>query len=228
MITLIHGDDIKSSRNYFLEQKSLKKNPASLNGENISLTDIVQLLEGKGLFEDNNTIFIEDFFSKKKGRELEEILSLVNTHSLSEIIFWEGKILTPKQISSLKKAEVRLFKLPQTIFSFLDSLRPQWGKQLVILFHQALKNTDAEFIFYMLIRQFRLLLALSDNSKNVIEEAVRLAPWQKTKLQKQANLFSVEELKIVYNNLYEMDLSQKTGALNMTLTQAIDMLLLKI
>ena len=230
MITLIHGDDIKASRNYFLEQKALKKNSISFNCENLSLCEVTQVLEGGGLFEEAKTIFVEDFFGKKKpGRDFEQILDFFNTHPSFDIIFWEGKILTPKQISSLKKAEIKLFKLPQAIFSLLDSLRPNSSKQLVILFHEALQNSDAEFIFYMLIRQFRLLLALSDNSsQNTIDEALRLAPWQKNKLQKQSSLFSFDKLKRIYNKLYEIDLGQKTGALNLTLTQSIDFLLFEI
>lgn len=245
MITLIHGDDIKESRNYFIEQKKLKKASSTLSGENVNFSAFTQVLEGGGIFGSNKTIFIEDLFNKKRpGKEFESIINLLNSHDSFDIILWEGKILTPKQISLLSKTAIKIFKLPQAIFNLLDNLRPNNEKSLITLFHQALKNSDEGFIFYMLIHQFRLLLALSVASDlrgreavdlvgpsklpDSIDEIIRLAPWRKNKLEKQAKLFSFEQLKKIYNKLYEIDLSQKTGALNLTLVQSIDFLLLEI
>ena len=78
----------------------------------------------------------------------------------------------------------------------------------------------------MLQRQFRLLLAVSEeNSKDSIDEITRLAPWQKSKLEKQARLFQVDKLLSIYKKLYQIDLAQKTGNLPFSLTASIDFLL---
>lgn len=230
MITLIHGDDIVFSRNFFIKERQEKKDSYSFSGDNIMLTDIVQITEGNSLFGTTKTIFIEELLAKKKlSKETEEIINYLNKNNNNiELFLWEGKILTPKQLSLFPKSLVKLFKLPQTVFTFLDELKPNSGAKLISLFHQTLKNSEAEFIFYMLIRQFRLLIALSSNSKDNIDEVKRLSPWQKSKLQKQANLFSISNLANTYKKLYEIDLKQKTGKLNLNLTQSIDFLLLDL
>lgn len=232
MITIIHGDDTVSSRKLFISLRQERKDSHYFNGETLKLTDIVQIIEGNALFTTTKTIFIEAIFPKKKvGKEFEEIISYLNkNNSLIELYLWEGKALNKKQTSLFSKPTEKLYKLPQVVFSFLDLLKPQNGEKLIALFHEALKNADAEFIFYMLIRQFRLLLTLASDlrGREAVDEANRLAPWQKQKLQKQAHLFSLEKLIKTYKKLYEIDLGQKTGNLHLSLVQSIDFFLLDL
>lgn len=239
MITFIHGDDTVSSRKFFVNLRQQKKDSNYFSGDSLKLTDLVQVIEGNALFTTNKTLFIEDFFPKKKaGKEFEELVNYLNKHSDStELYLWESKTLTKKQTSLFSKPVEKLFKLPQAVFSLLDSLKPDDGERLVILFHQALKNAEAEFIYYMLIRQFRLLLALASDLRGreavdlvgrSIDEVLRLAPWQKQKLQRQAHLFPLEKLTATYNKLYAIDLGQKTGSLHLSLTQSIDFFLLDL
>lgn len=238
MITIIHGDDIVSSRNFFVGQKQKIKNPLEFAGENITLTDLVQVFEGGELFTEQKAVFLEDFLTKRKtGRDKDQILAYLTKYQSHEIFLWEGKEISTKSLSAFKKAEIRHFKLPQSLFLFLDALKPSSGTLIVPLFHKTLKNMEVELVFYMLIRQFRLLLALSpghpdppaggEGSRN-IDEVKRLAPWQKSKLQRQASLFTEENLKKHFTKLYEIDLAQKTGSLSLTLTQAIDFFLLDL
>lgn len=238
MITIIHGDDIVSSRNFFISQKQKIKNPLEFAGENITLTALVQIFEGGELFSDQKTLFLEDFLTKRKAsKDKDEILSYLEKYQNQEIFFWEGKEISAKSFLVFKNPEVRHFKLPQSLFLFLDSLRPGKGPLLIPLSHKTLKNMEVELVFYMLVRQFRLLLALSPRhpdppaggeGSQVIDEAKRLAPWQKGKLQRQASFFTAKELKNHFSRLYEIDLAQKTGALSFTLTQAIDIFLLDL
>ncbi|MDO8658308.1 MAG: hypothetical protein Q7K55_06205 [Candidatus Levybacteria bacterium] len=228
MITIIHGDDTASSRKYFIEQKS--NNSISFDGEKLTLTDLFQIFEGGGLFSDSKSLFVDSFFSKRKiGLEFDAIILYLNKiNKTDKIFFWEGKELSKKQLSFFKDSNIKIFKLPKPLFQFLDSIKPR-NKNTIILFHSGLKYSEPELIFFMLIRQFRLLLALSDEKKgSEIDEVKRLAPWQTGKLKKQSNLFSHDKLKKIYKRLYEIDLGHKTGNLNMSLIQAIDILLLEI
>ncbi|MBI4097951.1 MAG: hypothetical protein HY426_02825, partial [Candidatus Levybacteria bacterium] len=144
-----------------------------------------------------------------------------------EIYFWEKKELTKKQLSQFgTEVVVKTFKIPKITFGFLDGLMPGSGKRNVELFHVALNGSSEELLFFMLIRQFRLLLAVSSDAP--IDEAKRLAPWQKSKLLSQAKLFTPKHLKKVYKNLHVIDLAQKTGGLTMPLRQTIDFFLLDI
>lgn len=230
MITIVHGDDIVSSRNFLISQKQKRRNPLEFNGESVTLTDLVQIFEGGELFSEEKTLFLEDFLTKRKqSREKDQILLYLAKHQNHEIFLWEGKEASLKSLALFKKAEVKHFKLPRSLFAFLDSIKPGSGPVLIGPFHKTLENMEGELVFFMLVRQIRLLLALSDsNSNEQIDEVKRLAPWQRGNLQRQASFFTAEELKKQFVRLYELDLAQKTGNLSLSLIQAIDMFLLRL
>jgi len=72
------------------------------------------------------------------------------------------------------------------------------------------------------------MLGLLENSKNNIDELKKLAPWQKSKLIRQAEMFGSQNLKKIYKKLYKIDKAQKTGSSGLTIVQQIDMLLLEL
>ncbi|MBI4084790.1 MAG: hypothetical protein HY431_02690 [Candidatus Levybacteria bacterium] len=227
MLTLIHGDDTASSRNAFLKAKEKAQNQVSFSGDQVNLTDLAQALQGNGLFAEIKAVYIEDLFSKKKGEELMAITSyLTDQGKQHDIFLWEKKILTPPVLKQLKNAAVEVYKLPQELFRFLDAIKPK-NTDTISLFHSALETTDSEMLFFMLIRQFRLLLALKE-TEAPIDEVQKLAPWQKSKLKRQARLFSSNELISVYNRLSKIDRETKTGAATTPLTTTIDFLLLAL
>jgi len=230
MLTLIHGGDTASSRKYFFAQKELHPDSPVLDGEKVTLTDLSQLLEGGGLFVETKAVFIEQLFNrKKKKEEFANLVAYIEKQSTTNNIFlWEGKELDRSAFFTFKTAVPKAFKLPQTLFLFLDSLRPGNGEQLVKLFHQTIETTEPEMVLFMLIRQFRLLLALSGPTETPIDEIKRMAPWQQGKLQKQASLFTPEQLKNVYNQLFSLEIGQKTGTLPNTILTSIDFLLFDI
>lgn len=231
MITIIHGDDGASSRNYFISQRQLSSDAIALNGATVTLNDVVQAVEGQGLFSEGKHIFIEELLSKRKAsKELSNILEcLLENQSSNEIFLWESKDLTVKQLSVLKAANVKQFKIAKTIFQFLDAIRPKNAKTMVVLLHRTLQTDEIEFVFYMLERHIRMLLALFEgDTDGTIEEVKRMAPWQKSKLQKQAKFFTIESLKDLYKKLLDIDVAQKTGGLALPLSETIDFLLLEI
>lgn len=225
MVTLIHGDDTVSSRKYLIELKTSSENSVTLDGKGLTLNDFVHALKSNSLFSDGKNIFIENFFSKK-NKELEESIDLINKNSNLNIGIWDENELSKSQLSAFSKPTIKLFKIPQSLFSFLDSIKPG-NVQNVTLFHSVLKNSDENFLFSMIIRQFRLLLALRGGQNDSIDDAQRLAPWQKEKLQRQSRMFTIGELKEIYNKLYKTDLNIKTGVYP-NLTNAIDFFLLDI
>lgn len=231
MITIIHGDDIVHSRIFFIDAKKKSSHAIRFSGNSLGLTDLAQALEGDSLFDSTNKeIFIEDFFSKKQTKEFKNIASFLQKHSKSvNINIWEPKTLSKSQLSIFKNSVIKLFALPKSLFLFLDAIKPQNGKKLIALFHKTLETTEPELIFFMITRQLRLLLALSSKSAtNQIDELARLAPWQKSKMQGQAGLFSVSDLKNIFNKICSIEISQKTGSSILSLPQAIDFLLLSI
>ncbi len=246
-LTIIHGDDIAKSRNYFIELKSNYPNGQSFEDGDIELTSLVQILEGGSFFSEEESIFIENFFTKKKNTsDYKSIIDyLKSTPDSAKIVFWEGKELEKNVLTFFKNANIKLFKHPTVIFTFLYSIKPDNGKKLLQLFNDTLKTMDEEALFYMIIRHFRLLLAFYtepetykarkpkgnsptlqlSNSPTTIGELKRLAPWQKTKLERQSSLFSLPQLIILYKKLFEIESASKTGNLPSSLRTSIDIFL---
>lgn len=228
MITLFHGDDTASSRNAFIQAKQMTKNAVTFSADQINLTDLAQSLQGDLLFAEIKGVFLEDLFTKKKGDELTAITAYLTEQGKShDIYLWEKKLLAPSVLKQLKNATIQAHKLPQELFRFLDAIRPDNAYITINLFHRALKTTEAEMLFFMLIRQFRLLLALRE-ANAPIEEVQKLAPWQIIKLRQQAKLFSDDRLFSIYISLSEIDKEAKTGASTTPLTTTIDFLLLAL
>lgn len=230
MLTIIHGSDIIASRKFFLKEKEKSNEVQLLKGSQVNLTDLSQLLVGGGLFGNNQTLFIEQFLTeRKKSAEKDSIISYLTKQAGNNSIFlWEGKELDRTSLSRFKQASIRSFKLSSNLFAFLDAIKPGYGLQLIQLFHKSLQTSDAEMVFFMLIRQFRILLALSDKGEDTITEVSRLAPWQKSKFGKQANLFEKNYLRKLYSKLFQIELAQKTGTLSSSLISSIDFFLIEI
>ncbi|MCL4354126.1 hypothetical protein M1349_01495 [Patescibacteria group bacterium] len=228
MITILHGDDIASSRNHFINEKRKSKNPIDIRGDKVDMSDLKQIFEGESLFFDEKEVFIELLLSgKRKSKQQDEIIEYLNNRSAVKIFIWENNEISKTQLAAFKKADLKLYKLPQSLFLFLDGIRPNSINNLT-LFHNATKNSADELVFFMLIRQFRLLLALTDNSPEAIDEVKRLAPWQRGKLERQARIFGQENLKKNYKRIFEIDYKTKSGRSPLTLVQAIDFLLAEI
>lgn len=228
MITLIHGEDIATSRKYFLENKKSPDMPTFF-GSTVTLVDLMQTFDGGDLFATKKVLFLEDFLSQKKtGKEYAAIISYIQKNAQTHDIFmWEGKELTKKTLNTFPIATIKAYKFPQSLFLFLDNVSPHNSTQLLKLFYETQKQTEIGAIFYLLIRHVRILLALKDSGEP-IEEVKRIAPWQKTKLSKQAQLFSVKSLSTMLQKLYAIDMAQKTGKLHVSLTQSLDFFLLDI
>lgn len=237
MLILIHGSDTTLSRKYFLEEKQKNRDSVLLDAEAVNLTDLAQIFDGGGLFGETKYLFIEQFITKrKKSSDFETIVSQLEKYGHEHtIIIWESKELDRGALAVFKTATVKAFKLPQTLFQLVDALQPGNGKTLVKLFHETIRNTETEMVFFMLVRQFRLFLGFmriqhssEPQAENTIDEIKRLAPWQKSKLEKQANQFTPDQLIKLYNKLFQLEVGQKTGTLSSPLDSTIDFFLMEV
>lgn len=231
MITIIHGDNTAQAREQFFGIKSSMKNVSSMDGPSLTYETLINFFSGTDMFSDFKNLIIENLLSKSKaGKNLNESINLLNKNEKNtEIILWEEKEISGKNLDQFPNARVFAHKFPKIIFNFLDSIAPGNGKNSIKLLHELLKNTSIEIILYMLIRQIRLLISLSSNNNlETIAEVSRMAPWQRGKLKKQAFLFGSKKLVNLYNKVFKLDMYSKTGKLSMPLTSAIDMLLADI
>ncbi|OGH07375.1 MAG: hypothetical protein A2171_02640 [Candidatus Levybacteria bacterium RBG_13_35_9] len=226
MITIVHGNDIVSSRNFYLEFRTKLKDFQILDGKNFDYNTLIQVFEGNSLFTNEKNIFVEKFFSNNKSNseEFKKITDYLNKNKSLNILFWEEKELTKTQVNSIKQADIKQFNYPQILFIFLDSLKPNNVKS-ILLFHQLKETMEEELIFFMIIRQFRLMLSVLEEGKDKIDEHKRLAPWQIGKLKSQAALFGKNKLLSLYKGLYKNDYETKYGLTPFNLSANIDFFL---
>lgn len=223
---ILHGDHLVASRRFLDEKisqaKTKEKEIIRLDGAKLSLAELKQALEAKSLFGQEKTIVIENLLSSPTSKQKKELLTYLQTNPAENLILWEPKAVGKQTSGILKKAAVRLFRIPATIFSLLDSLSPKNQKQTLARLHQCLKQEPAEMIFYMLARRMRFLIIAKDLGEKGL---TRMAPWQKSRLLGQAKKFSPPQLLAFHRWLLKIDWQQKTGRAPMPLASQLDLLL---
>ncbi len=229
MKLIIHGNDLQATRNYFFEFKEKTTSSVLLNGDKITFDNFFQIAEGDSFFDSEKTIFTENLFSANKSNspELKKIIDFINSNKKINLVLWESTELSKASLNLLKDAEVKIFSIPSLLFIFLDSLKPGNYKTSVSIFNQLNKNTENELIWFMILRQFRLLLSAISRSSE-IDETKRLAPWQSSKLKSQASLFGETKLKEIYKKLFKIEENHKTGKVGYEISNSIDFFLLDL
>lgn len=248
MIYLIHGDNQAASRNelnnLISAGKKQKKEIIRFSGKDLTLEYLIQALESQSLFGQERLVIIEEFLSQPKSKRQREIIDCLasSTPMLSQdltpgvripgvrirpntgvsIIFWEKKTLTPATLRKLPFIQkAKAFKIPALVFKLVESIYPNNQKQALTYFKELSKNQSAEFTFYMIARQIRLLIKAKDGV------LPKMAPWMLGKLKSQANKFnSVNKLTKLYKDLLEVDKSIKTGKTPMDLVWHLDLWLI--
>jgi DNA polymerase-3 subunit delta len=117
------------------------------------------------------------------------------------------------------------------IFEFVDALGNRDRKEAVNEYHRLLSDQDAQRLFGMILRQFRLLLLtremLDQNTgKKDITRRLKIHPFVGDKIAFQARQFSQSQLDQIYHRLLEIDSDQKFGVMNIDLS--IDLMIAEI
>ena len=153
-----------------------------------------------------------------------EIEKLVNYRS--------GKKIEAADIDLLVKP-----KIEPEIFKTIDAIafnKNLWigKKQALKLLHEHLEKGDHPlYLLSMINYQFRNLLIIKDLiEKNLpyysILKTTKMHPFVVRKTYEQANKFTFQELKKIYQKIFQIDLSIKTGKINPT--AALDFLIVSI
>lgn len=224
MFFIVHGDDSSASR----QHASIivgSRTPITLDGKNISFSQLVDHLQSTDLFGSEKIIVLENFLSKNKKKK--EIIKSIQSTTLDiDIIFLEETKLPPTSLNLLKGAEVKAFLLPQFYFQLLDSFAPGNAQYLFGLYHQVLNTTAPELVFYSLIKRMRQLIILHRHELKDSKETAALQSWQIEKLKKQLAKWKKENLFLVYQILHETELKLKSGGLPIGLSKQLDIVIL--
>lgn len=217
MITLIHGDHVEASREEFNQMKKRDGEIRQLDGRTLDASMLTQALESKSLFGGQSTVFIERLFGKlgRKQKLIESLASIIK-NSQGDVVLWEDKELGNLVLKSLGKAQIKLFKLPSLIFSFLDN-------PSVALYEKLTENEAPELVHAMLTRRVRQLMQIRGGSA-----PTGMQSWQVAKLTRQANTFTMNELLSMYKKLLDMEYSIKSGSSPFSLKQLTEQFLIDL
>jgi DNA polymerase III delta subunit len=222
---VVHGDNTIASRNYLQQKKAELKAQGigeivTLEGKKMAIEAVVGALEAQSLFGNEKYIIIEDFLSRPKSVAKNEIEDYLQKTNPGNCLLWEGKKATPTQLKKFAKATIQECKSSSQTFQFLDSLGTT-RENSVRLFQKALE-TDAEgSLFFMMVRQVRLLLLAGAST-------YQIPPWQKQKLTKQAGQLGEKRLLMLHRELLEIDQKNKTSGSLLGLTGELEVLLAKL
>jgi DNA polymerase-3 subunit delta len=145
------------------------------------------------------------------------------------------KLVNFKSRERIKPEDVELLvkpKIETDIFKTVDAIAQKNKKTAISLIHKHLEKGDNPlYLLSMINFQFRNLLIIKDLiEKNrpyyAILKQSRLHPFIVKKSWQQAKKFTLPELKKIYQKIFQVDLSIKTGKLEPTV--ALDLLLTEI
>jgi len=227
-VIVYSGEDIISSRKAFLDElESLKDKDfeiTRLSSKEVDKNSLLLALESPSLFGKEKAIGIENFFSGQKSKEKEDIVEYLGKQGQATVLFWETKDFSKKEQAGFPQNFVfKTYKLPQSIFGFLDNLSSRNPSQNLVNFNNASLSADVSFILLMMIRQFRLMIMAKDPSA-----LSGLPSWQQGKIIKQSSSFSLNELADIYRKLLVIDIKQKTSGGSLSLKSSIELFLTEI
>lgn len=168
----------------------------------------------------------------------------INSEALDLLVKYVGNDLWQmsneiKKLASYKKKiekeDVELLtrsKIETDIFKTIDAIADKNKKLALSLIHKHLEKGDSPlYLFSMINYQFRNLLMVKDlidrcKPYNIILKKTGLHPFVVKKTYSQARVFDLQELKKIYQRIFQIDLNIKTGKIEPQL--ALDLLIAEI
>lgn len=222
MITVICGEDLVSSRNYYSDLKNKYQNknyeikeilPAQIEEINKGLGESLSLFSDKIVFFTQN---LNKIISRKTS--IKHLIEALAKNKNVEIIDWEEGI-GARNLKFPKTITIKDFKPSQTIFKLLDSCYPTNKKNFINQINTLPDKVEEGFIFYMLTKHIRTLLIVKSG-----EKPSAMLDWQLYKLKNQASFWSLEKLILFYENLHRIDLINKTSKNPFSIKRSLDLL----
>ena len=176
-------------------------------GESELLTWIGQELKRKGIQMDRNTA---SYFLSLTGNDMVRIQ--MELEKLSSYVKERG-VITREDVDSIVSVTIE-----NSIFKLTDHLGNQQPAAAYRIYRQLLEdNEPVQRIFFMMIRQFRLLYKASlmqGADRNAVAKELGVPSFAAGNYQNQARRFGEKRLKELLNKLLDLDVATKTGVLD--------------
>ncbi|MDO8503111.1 MAG: hypothetical protein Q7S60_00290 [bacterium] len=218
---ILHGENQVQSRKALSEiVRQAKKDGweiSRLSGEGLDKSKLLTAVRSQALFGGGHLVVVENFFANNKNaKKIIQEIPLEN----GTLVFWEGKALSKTATYGVEKNfEILEFKIPVSVFKFLDSLMPSNTRVALKFLQQAVKDDSADFILLMIARQVRLLIWAK-----LDPETLKLAPWQKSRIIEQAKEWDKDKLLSFHTQLLDLDRANKRSRLPEDLSASLDLL----
>lgn len=176
-------------------------------GETELITWIGQELKRKGIQMDRNTA---SYFLSLTGNDMIRIQT-----ELEKLVGYvkEQGIITREDVDSIVSVTIE-----SSIFKLTDHLGNQQPAAAYRIYRQLIQdNEPVQRIFYMMIRQFRLLYKASlmlGADRNAVAKELGVPVFAAGNYQNQARRFGEKRLKELLNQLLDMDVATKTGEMD--------------
>lgn len=208
---ILHGEDANKSYERLItlteELKSKQFEIVTLEASEIDITSLRQELGSNELFGSPKCFVVKNLLSGTKSKNKDKLIEVINQVTDHEIILWENKGLTPTVLKKFPHTQIESFTISPVIFKFLDSLRPDNTKNILLSWKKLLnEGTEPEFVFAMLVRQIKLLIQAKSGSSYL-----KLAPYPARLITQQATYFTLDHLLDLYQELFNLDVKIKTG-----------------
>jgi len=208
---ILHGEDANKSYGRLVSlTEEFKSNQFEIiieDAQTVDITHLRQEIGSSGLFGSLKCFVIKNLLSGTKSKNKDKLIEVLNQETNHEIILWENKAITATVLKKFSQAKVETFSISPVIFKFLDSLRPNNTSNILIGWNNLTKEgTEAEFVFAMLVRQFKLLIQAKSDPKYL-----KLAPYPLRLVSQQSNYFDLNHLLDLNQKLTDIDLKIKTG-----------------
>jgi len=164
-----------------------------------------------------------DFVGNDLWQMENEIKKLVN--------YSPGKEIKRKDIELLVKP-----KIETDIFKTIDAIAAKNKRKALFLMKEHLEKGDSPaYLLVMINFQFRNLLIIKSselrrelytNDMRILSEKLKMHPYVIRKAIQQSKKFSLEELKKIYQKIFQVDLGIKTGKIDPE--TALDLLIAEI
>ncbi len=176
-------------------------------GENELLTWIGQEVKRKGVQLDRNTA---SYFLSLTGNDMVRIqMELEKLTSYAK----ERGIISREDVDSIVSVTIE-----NSIFKLTDHLGNQQPAAAYRIYRQLLEdNEPVQRIFFMMIRQFRLLYKASlmqGADRNAVAKELGVPSFAAGNYQNQARRFGEKRLKELLNKVLDLDTATKTGELD--------------
>lgn len=219
---ILHGDGQVQAREFLTSLVQQARKTGSeilrLDGRAVTKSELLTTAVSKPLFGPLQFVIVEDFLSSNPN-DIRFLNKLTKSRDVN-FVFVENKPLAARLLKQIGPGfEVVVFKLPATVFRFLESFVPGSAKTCVKLFSQAATSATADFLFLMFARHVRLLIWAKSQP-----ETLRAASWQKKRLVAQASKFSAQQLFDLHQKLLTIDRAGKHSQLPENLSASLELI----